>query len=83
MARIINGTELSRTIRGEIAAEVAALRAEGVVPGLAVVLVGNDPPSEVYVRMKAKACREAGMHDRTLHLSAEATQDELFGVIDG
>jgi methylenetetrahydrofolate dehydrogenase (NADP+)/methenyltetrahydrofolate cyclohydrolase len=83
MARIIDGTEISRTIRAEVAAEVALLRAEGVVPGLAVVLVGNDPASEVYVRSKAKACREAGMRDRTLKLAENATADELYGVIDG
>lgn len=83
MARIISGTEISRTIRAEVAAEVALLRGEGTVPGLAVVLVGNDPASEVYVRMKAKACREAGMQDRTLKLPSEVTADELFGVIDG
>lgn len=83
MARIINGTEISRTIRAEVAAEVALLRAQGVVPGLAVVLVGNDPASEVYVRSKAKACREAGMQDRTLKLPEEVTAEELYGVIDG
>ncbi|MEW5930650.1 MAG: bifunctional 5,10-methylenetetrahydrofolate dehydrogenase/5,10-methenyltetrahydrofolate cyclohydrolase [Gemmatimonadota bacterium] len=83
MARIIDGTEISRTIRAEVAAEVALLRAEGVVPGLAVVLVGNDPASEVYVRSKARACREAGMHDRTLKLGEDVSADELYGVIDG
>ncbi len=61
MARIINGAEISRVLRAQIAAEVAELRAPGIVPGLAVVLVGNDPASEVYVRGKAQACREAGM----------------------
>jgi methylenetetrahydrofolate dehydrogenase (NADP+)/methenyltetrahydrofolate cyclohydrolase len=83
MSRIINGTEISRTIRAEVAAEVALLRAEGTVPGLAVVLVGSDPASEVYVRSKARACREAGMHDRTLKLPEEVTAEELYGVIDG
>ncbi len=83
MARIIDGTEISKTIRAEVAAEAARLRADGVVPGLAVVLVGSDPASEVYVRMKARACREAGMQDRTLKLPAEVSAEELFGVIDG
>ncbi len=83
MARIISGTELSRTIRREVAAEVEALRAEGTVPGLAVVLVGSDPASEVYVRNKTRACEEVGMHGRTLHLSPEVDEDELFGVVDG
>lgn len=83
MARIINGAEISRALRAEIAAEVAELRARGIVPGLAVVLVGNDPASEVYVRGKTQACREAGMQDRTLGLPADVSADELFGVIDG
>jgi methylenetetrahydrofolate dehydrogenase (NADP+) / methenyltetrahydrofolate cyclohydrolase len=83
MARIINGTEISRAIRVEIAAEVTQLRARGVVPTLAVVLVGSDAASEVYVRMKTQACREVGMEGRTLHLPAEIERDELFGVIDG
>jgi methylenetetrahydrofolate dehydrogenase (NADP+)/methenyltetrahydrofolate cyclohydrolase len=82
-ARIINGTEIGRAIRAEAAAEAAQLRAEGVVPGLAVILVGSDGASEVYVRSKARACREAGMHDRTLHLPEGVTADELYGVIDG
>lgn len=83
MARIINGREISRSIRAEVAAEVDALRAHGIVPGLAVVLAGNDPASEVYVRMKARACEQIGMESRTLHVSAEIGRDELFGVIDG
>jgi methylenetetrahydrofolate dehydrogenase (NADP+)/methenyltetrahydrofolate cyclohydrolase len=83
MARIISGTEISREIRGEIAAGVAELREEGVIPGLAVVLVGSDDASEVYVRMKARACERVGMTSRTLHLAADVDTDELFGVIDG
>jgi methylenetetrahydrofolate dehydrogenase (NADP+) / methenyltetrahydrofolate cyclohydrolase len=83
MARIIDGTAISREIRGETAAGVAALRAAGVVPGLAVVLVGSDDASEVYVRMKARACERVGMVSRTLHLPADIETEELFGVIDG
>jgi methylenetetrahydrofolate dehydrogenase (NADP+) / methenyltetrahydrofolate cyclohydrolase len=83
MARIISGTETSRTMRAEIAERVAALAAEGIVPGLAVVLVGDDPASEVYVRSKTRACEEVGMHGRTLRFPADITRDELFGVIDG
>jgi methylenetetrahydrofolate dehydrogenase (NADP+) / methenyltetrahydrofolate cyclohydrolase len=82
-ARIIDGTAISRDVRAEVAADVAGLRAQGVVPGLAVVLVGSDGASELYVRSKARACRDAGMHDRTLHLPADVTAEELFGVIDG
>ena len=84
MARIIDGTEISREIRGEIAAEVAAFRRQyEVQPTLAVVLVGADPASEVYVRMKAQACERAGMGSRTLHLREDISADELFGVVDG
>jgi methylenetetrahydrofolate dehydrogenase (NADP+) / methenyltetrahydrofolate cyclohydrolase len=83
VARIIDGTGVARSIREEMAAQVAQLRAEGTVPGLAVVLVGNDGASEVYVRSKARACQEAGMHSRVLQLAADTSADELFGVIDG
>lgn len=83
MARIIDGAGVARSIREEVAAEVAQLRAEGVVPGLAVVLVGNDGASEVYVRGKARACEAAGMHSRVLHLPSHTSADELFGTIDG
>lgn len=83
MVRIIDGTAISQTIRAELAGEVEQLARDGVVPGLAVVLVGEDPASEVYVAAKARACRAAGMRDRTIHLPAGVQQDELFGVIDG
>ena len=60
-ARIIDGTQLSRTIRAEVAERAAALAARGHRPGLAVVLVGEDPASQVYVRNKVKACADAGL----------------------
>jgi methylenetetrahydrofolate dehydrogenase (NADP+) / methenyltetrahydrofolate cyclohydrolase len=82
MARIIDGAAIAREIRAEAAAEVAALAADGTVPGLAVVLVGSDSASEVYVAAKARACEEAGMHSRVLALPAETEQEELFGTID-
>jgi methylenetetrahydrofolate dehydrogenase (NADP+) / methenyltetrahydrofolate cyclohydrolase len=83
VAKIINGTEIAREIRAEAAAEVERLSAEGTVPGLAVILVGSDPASEVYVRSKTRACHEAGMHDRLLHLPETVSAEELFGAIDG
>lgn len=83
MARIINGTEISREIRGEISRSVEELKSRDVIPGLAVVLVGSDPASEVYVRMKARACERVGMVSRTLHLPEDVETEELFGVIDG
>jgi len=82
-AKIIDGAACGREIRAQVAAETAELAAGGTVPGLAVVLVGSDPASEVYVRSKTRACHEAGMHDRLVHLPDAVSQDELFGVIDG
>jgi methylenetetrahydrofolate dehydrogenase (NADP+) / methenyltetrahydrofolate cyclohydrolase len=83
MARIIDGTEISRVLREEIATRVDTLRNGGVVPGLAVVLIGEDAASRVYVRRKAEACRQVGIESRTVELPADVSQDELFGVIDG
>lgn len=82
-AKIIDGAACGRAIRDEVAAETAQLKAEGTTPGLAVVLVGGDPASQVYVRSKTRACHEAGMHDRLIELPDTVSQDELFGVIDG
>jgi len=61
-AQLIDGVELSRQIRAEVAQRAAALQARGVKPGLAVVLVGDDPASAVYVRNKVKACQDHGLH---------------------
>lgn len=83
MARIIDGTAISKTIRADLAEGVAELAREGVVPGLTVVLVGSDPASEVYVRSKTRACEAIGMRGRTLHLDPDVSEVELNGVIDG
>jgi methylenetetrahydrofolate dehydrogenase (NADP+) / methenyltetrahydrofolate cyclohydrolase len=83
MARIIDGTAISEAIRGELAAEVEALRARGTEPALTAVLVGGDPASEVYVRRKTQACEQVGIRARTVHLPAEVQREELFGVLDG
>ena len=84
MAKIISGTEIGRVMRQEIAADAAAFEAEtGVKPGLAVVLVGEDPASQVYVSMKGKACREIGYHSREILLPEDTPEEELLGVIDG
>jgi methylenetetrahydrofolate dehydrogenase (NADP+)/methenyltetrahydrofolate cyclohydrolase len=84
MAKIISGQELSETMRAEIAADAAAFRREtGLAPGLAVVLVGADPASEVYVRMKGKAADRAGFTSRQITLPAETPEDELLGVVAG
>lgn len=80
--RIIDGTEIGRQVREEVAAGVATLREEGVVPGLAVVLVGSDAASEVYVRMKVRTCGEVGMLSHSHVLPEDVTVDELFALID-
>jgi methylenetetrahydrofolate dehydrogenase (NADP+)/methenyltetrahydrofolate cyclohydrolase len=81
-ARILDGTAIAHTIRTEVAAEVAKLTAQGRKPGLAAVLVGEDPASTVYVRSKGKACEEAGMHSVTLRLPASTTEAELLETVD-
>lgn len=82
MAQIIDGKAIAAKIRGEIAAEVKQLQARGVTPGLAVVLVGNDPASEVYVRMKEKACQELGIFSLKHTLPGETSEAELLALID-
>lgn len=83
-AKIIDGRVISETMRAEIAAEAAAFTAQtGTKPGLSVVIVGNDPASEVYVRMKGKAADAAGFGSRQITLPADTPHDELIGVIDG
>jgi methylenetetrahydrofolate dehydrogenase (NADP+)/methenyltetrahydrofolate cyclohydrolase len=69
-------------MRRDLAPEIAALKARGVTPGLAVVLVGENPASQVYVRMKGKACQDLGMHSETIRLPVEAGESELLDVID-
>jgi len=81
-ARLLDGVALARQIRDEVAAEVRELAARGIQPGLAVVLVGENPASQVYVRSKGKACEEAGMHSETIRMPAETTEEELLAVID-
>lgn len=81
-AKILDGTAIANAIRADLKSEVAALTAEGVKPGLAVVIVGEDPASQVYVASKGKACVEAGMHSETIRLPATTTEPELLGVVD-
>jgi methylenetetrahydrofolate dehydrogenase (NADP+)/methenyltetrahydrofolate cyclohydrolase len=82
MAEIIDGKRIAQEIRENLKAEVKRLQEEhGVTPGLAAVLVGEDPASKVYVNMKAKACGEAGIYSRKLELPADISQDELIKLI--
>lgn len=82
MAEIIDGKRISKEIRGEIAAECAALAEKGIVPGLAVVIVGTDPASQVYVRNKKKACEEVGFHSEVYELPEETTEAELLALVE-
>lgn len=82
-ATIIDGKAFSARVRDEVGAEVARLKAEhGLTPGLAVVLVGEDPASEVYVRNKGIQAEAAGMHSETHRLPADTPEPALFALID-
>ena len=81
-AELLDGISVARAIRDEVAEAVKVQKARGIVPGLAVVLVGEDPASTVYVRNKGRACEEAGMHSVTIRLPATTTQAELLAVVD-
>jgi len=81
-ARIIDGQATAAAIRAEIKAETAALNARGIIPGLAVILVGEDPASKAYVAAKAKACAEVGFFSSDYRLPQETTQAELMALID-
>jgi methylenetetrahydrofolate dehydrogenase (NADP+)/methenyltetrahydrofolate cyclohydrolase len=80
-AELIDGNAIARSIRDEVTLDVARLVARGIKPGLAVVLVGDDPASEVYVRNKGRACDEAGMHSVTINMPATTTQQELLAQV--
>jgi methylenetetrahydrofolate dehydrogenase (NADP+)/methenyltetrahydrofolate cyclohydrolase len=81
-AELIDGKAIAADVRAEVAREVAALRARGVVPGLMVVLVGEDIASATYVGAKEKASREAGMTGGTIRLPADTTQAALLTLIE-
>jgi methylenetetrahydrofolate dehydrogenase (NADP+)/methenyltetrahydrofolate cyclohydrolase len=81
-ARVLDGVPIADAIRAEVGARVAEHRKQGRQPGLAVVIVGDNPASAVYVRAKGKACEEAGMHSETVRLPAEASEAELLAVVD-
>ncbi len=79
--RKIDGLELAKRVRAEVAIQVSKLRAQGTVPCLAVVLVGQDPASQVYVRNKIKACQECGIDSRFIELAANVEQAVLVSTI--
>jgi methylenetetrahydrofolate dehydrogenase (NADP+)/methenyltetrahydrofolate cyclohydrolase len=82
LAEIIDGKRIAGEVRQEVKQAADELKSKGVTPGLAVVLVGEDPASGVYVRMKAKACEEAGIYSRVIRLPEETSQGELEAVVD-
>ena len=81
-AQILSGKEMSESLRKEIAERVVKLKEKGVTPGLAVILVGNDPASEIYVRNKGNGCAETGMYSRTIRLPEETTQEQLEVAVE-
>lgn len=82
MAKIIDGRAIAAALRQEIADEVTTLKAAGVHPGLAVILVGDNPASRTYVNNKQKACRETGIYTAQIDMPASTTQEQLLEVIE-
>ncbi|MGE4547989.1 MAG: bifunctional methylenetetrahydrofolate dehydrogenase/methenyltetrahydrofolate cyclohydrolase FolD [Intestinibacillus sp.] len=77
----MDGKALSAKVRGSILTETDRLKAQGVTPGLAVIIVGEDPASQIYVRNKEKACAECGFYSEKYALPAETSQEQLLGLI--
>lgn len=82
MSTIINGKELATKIRENLKAEVEELKKKGILPKLAVIMVGNDSASAVYVRNKSKACNEIGIEFEEFLLPENTTREELLGLIE-
>jgi len=80
-AEIIDGRQVAQEMRDQIKERVNALKSKGTDPGLAVVLVGEDPASKVYVRMKGKDCQKVGIHEETITLPEETSQEELLDIV--
>lgn len=82
MATIIDGKKISAEIKQEVANEVAVLRGQGKVPHLAVIIVGSDPGSQVYVRNKHKACEETGIKSTVIEMPKDTTQEQLLTQVE-
>ncbi len=82
MSNIIDGKSVAQQVLAECGAEIAALKEQGIIPGLAVVLVGEDPASKVYVGSKVRKCAELGLHSRKIELPVDATQAEVLAVVE-
>jgi len=82
MPKIIDGRAIAEKVYAELRGKIAGLKSSGLTPGLAVVLVGDDPASRTYVRAKDKMCRDLGLHSVKLELPATTTQEELLAQVD-
>jgi methylenetetrahydrofolate dehydrogenase (NADP+) / methenyltetrahydrofolate cyclohydrolase len=82
-ARILHGPEIAKQISSQLAQEIAALNSAGITPGLAAILVGENPASQIYVRRKTDACAELGLSSEVIGLPSETTTAELVKVIQG
>ena len=82
MAKILDGKLMAEDLTKDQTRRVAELAAKGVIPGLAVVLVGEDPASQIYVRNKGIACETVGVHSKTIRLLQSASQDEVIAAVD-
>src|SRR5438128_8269207 len=82
MAKLIDGRAIAEKVYVDLRREIAELKAKGVTPGLAVILVGDNPASRAYVRSKDKMCRELGLHSVKLELPASTTQTELLSRVE-
>jgi methylenetetrahydrofolate dehydrogenase (NADP+)/methenyltetrahydrofolate cyclohydrolase len=80
-AKILDGKAIAQDIRAELKAKTAELKKQGIVPGLGVLLVGDDPASRSYVTAKEKACAETGLYSREINLPATATYKEILDVV--
>ncbi|MDG1149925.1 MAG: bifunctional methylenetetrahydrofolate dehydrogenase/methenyltetrahydrofolate cyclohydrolase FolD [Akkermansiaceae bacterium] len=81
MAAIIDGKKVAEEVLAECSREIEGLKSHGITPGLAVVLVGEDPASEVYVNAKVRKCAELGIHSEKVVLSKDASQDEVLATV--
>ncbi len=81
MAKLIDGKAIAAAVRGEVAEETAMLKQKGITPGLAVILVGDDPASRIYVNNKKKACADVGFYSEEITLPATTTEEELLQVV--
>jgi methylenetetrahydrofolate dehydrogenase (NADP+) / methenyltetrahydrofolate cyclohydrolase len=81
-AKLIDGNAIGATMRTELGSEITKLKKAGITPGLAVVLVGDNPASEVYVRMKGKACEEAGLYHETINLPKATSESDLMALLE-